>query len=177
MVLPFDYAILVSSGISFLAFFILQVIVFRMVHPEAVLRWIMNIFMIVSVLHLFVMAIAYNYLQLNYPGGLLFMAAVSYFIFGLTAFVYILCVFGPSETSIRIRLVRELQDVKGGRLTRDELLKKYNGRLILERRIQRLLYAGEILEQNGKYVLLNKANAFFMIDAVAGLIQKILRKP
>ena len=55
MVLPFDYAILVSSGISFLAFFILQVIVFRMVHPEAVLRWIMNIFMIVSVLHLFVM--------------------------------------------------------------------------------------------------------------------------
>jgi hypothetical protein len=50
------------------------------------------------------------------------------------------------------------------------------GRLILERRIQRLLYAGEIIEQKGKYVLLNKANAFFMIDAVAGLIQKVLKK-
>jgi hypothetical protein len=174
--LSFDLAILVCSGISFLAFFLLQVIVFRIVHPEAVLRWIMNIFMIVSVLHLFTMAIAYNYLQLDYPGGVLLMAAVSYFIFGLIAFVYILCVFGPSETSIRIRLVRELREIKGGRLTHDELLKKYNGRLILERRIQRLLYAGEIIEQNGKYVLLNKANAFFMIDAVAGLIQKILKK-
>jgi len=174
--LSLDLAILVCSGSSFLLFFLLQVIVFRMVHPEAVLRWIMNIFMIVSVLHLFTMAIAYNYLQLDYPGGVLLMAAVSYFIFGLIAFVYILCVFGPSETSIRIRLVRELEGVKGGRLTHDELLKKYNGRLILERRIQRLLYAGEIVEQNGKYVLLNKANAFFMIDAVAGLIQRILRK-
>ena len=82
--LPFDFAILVCSGSSFLLFFLLQVIVFRLVHQEAVLRWIMNIFMIVSGLHLFVMAIAYNYLQLDYPGGVLLIAAVSYFISALS---------------------------------------------------------------------------------------------
>ena len=172
----FDLAIIICSGISFLIFFILQVIVFRMVHPEAVLRWIMNIFMIVSIVHLSTLAIVYHYLLLDYPGGVLLMAGVSYFIFGLLAFVYILCVFGPSETSIRIRLVRELQDIKGGRLTHDDLLKRYNCRLILERRLQRLSYAGEIIERQGKYVLINQSNAFFMIDAVAGLIQKVLKK-
>ena len=84
----FDLAIIICSGISFLIFFILQVIVFRMVHPEAVLRWIMNIFMIVSIVHLSALAIVYHYLLLDYPGGVLLMAGVSYFIFGLLAFVF-----------------------------------------------------------------------------------------
>ena len=171
-----DIAILVWAGIFFIIFILLQLIVLRIVHPEAVLRWIVNIFLIVSVGQIAGLTFLFRYLGLEYPGGLIGMAAVSYFVFGLLAFVYIVCVFGPSETSIRIRLVREFWEAKGGRLTHEELLKRYNGRLILERRLQRLLLAGEIAERQGKYVLIGKGNAFFMIDAFAGLIQKILTK-
>lgn len=174
--MPLDLAILVSSLLSFLVFFILQVVVFRLVHQEAVLRWIINIFGIASVMHLASLAVYFGVVNPVYPGGLLFMAGVSYFLFGLMAFVYILCVFGPSETSIRIRVVRELNEVKGGRLTHDALLKRYNGRIILRRRMERLILAGEIAEENGRYLIKNKSNAFFMIDAVAGLLQKIVRK-
>ncbi len=176
MALSLDIAILGWVVISIAVFILLQMIVLRMVHPDAVLRWIVNIFLIVSVGQIIGLAFVYHYLGLDYPGGLIAMAVVSYFVFGLLTFVYIVCVFGPSETSIRIRLVRELWEAKGGRLIHDELLKRYNGRLILERRLQRLLLAGEILERQGKYILIGKGNAFFMIDAFAGLIQKILKK-
>lgn len=172
MTLSLDCAILAWAGCLFVLFFILQVVVFRMVHPDAVLRWIMNIFMMVSIAHAAGLALLYSNWKPDYPGGILLPAIVSYFIFGLVSFVYILCVFGPSETSIRIRLVRELVEMKGGRLSHDELLKRYNGRLILERRLDRLIQAGEIAKQDGKYVLVNKANAFFLIDMVAGFIRQ-----
>ena len=171
-----DIAILEWAGIAFAVFILLQLIVLRMVHPDAVLRWIVNIFIIVSIGQIIGLAFLFHHLGLEYLGGLIGMAVVSYFIFGLLAFVYIVCMFGPSETSIRIRLVRELWDAKGGRLTHDELLTRYNGRLILERRLQRLLLAGEIFERQGKHVLVGKGNAFFMIDAAAALIQKVLKK-
>ena len=63
-----------------------------------------------------------------------------------------------------------------GRLTQDQLLERYNGRMILERRLERFLKSGEIALKDGKYILVNNTNAFFMIDAVAQFIQKALKK-
>lgn len=174
--LPVDLVIIGWASLSFTAFIVLQLIVLRMVHPDAVLRWIVNCFLIVSAAQLIALAAVFYSFNLKFPGGLPLTALMSYGLFGLIAFVYIVCVFGPSETSIRIRLVRELHEVKGCRMTHKELLAKYNGRMILERRLQRLVLAGEIAERQGKYVLLGKANAFFVIDLVAGLIQKILNQ-
>lgn len=176
MISTLDVSILLSVIMSFIVFILLKIIVLRILHPEAVLKGIVHVFIAASLIHCIGLALAFSFLEWEYPGGLLFMAAVSYGCFGLMAFVYIVCVFGPSETSIRIRLVRELSDSRGGRLTHEELFRKYNGRMILERRLQRLVLAGEIAEQQGKYVLLGKANAFFLIDAVAGWIQKTLKK-
>ena len=176
MKVALDLAIIASSAVSFMVFFCLQVVVFRLVPQEAVLKWIMNIFAMASVLHFVFLTVFIGYNQPSYPGGIFLLSVVSYFLFGLAAFVYILCIFGPSETSIRIRVVRELGDLKGSRLAHEELLKRYNGQAILRRRIERLKLAGEIIEKDGRYLLLNKSNAFFMIDAVALLLQKMLRK-
>lgn len=177
MIMSLDLAILFASAGSFLFFFILQVIVLRIVHEDAVLRWIINIFCVASIGHFALLALFFSVSSPEYPGGLIFMTAISYVLFGMMAFVYILCVFGPSETSIRVRVVRELYDIKGAKMTHDALLKRYNGEAILKRRIQRLQLAGEISLENGKYFIKNKSNAFFLIDAVAGILQKILRKP
>lgn len=171
-----DIIILTSAVASFIVFFILQVLIFRYVHPEAILKWIMNIFWLSSLLHIF----WFFEIRMMWPEFLpveaIGIVALSYFVFGLMAFVYILCVFGPSETSIRIRVVRELREGQGHRLSHEELLKRYNGRMVLERRLQRFLQSGEIRLEQGKYTLCKNANAFFMIDAVAQVIQKILGK-
>lgn len=174
--MPFDGVVIISAGASFVVFFILKAIVFRLVDPDAVLKWIMNVFAVTSVLHM-AGIVFWNHLSSEqFAGSFLLMAAVSYVLFGLAAFVYILCVFGPSETSIRIRLLRELHEQKPGRLTHEALLEKYNGRIILKRRLQRLLLSGAIVEHNGRYEIKNKSNAFFFIDAVAAFIQKCVRK-
>lgn len=171
-----DIFICVSVAVSFFVFILLKIVILRMVHPEAVLRWIVNIFLMSSVVHCVGLALVYGHIARDLPGGFMFAAGVSYSIFVLLAFVYIVCVFGPSETSIRIRIVRELAQAKGGRLTHDELIRRYNGRLILERRLKRLILAQEIIEQNGTYVLRGKANAFFLIDAVANWISKTQKR-
>lgn len=174
--MPFDVMTIGSAVVSFAVFFFLQVVVFRIVHPDAVLKWIMNLFAAATVIHCLSLIGWSHWLVQPFHGSLLLLAAASYTLFGLMAFVYILCVFGPSETSIRIRLLRELSENESRRLSHEALLTRYNGRMILERRIQRLILAGEIREENGRFVLQNKSNAFFMIDAVAALLQKFTGK-
>lgn len=171
-----DVTIIMAASVSFAVFFLSKFIVFRLVHPDAVLKWIIHIFGASSVIHLAGIILWNNFLQQQFCGSFFLLAAGSYLIFGLMSFVYILCVFGPSETSIRIRLLRELAEQKGGRMTHDALLKGYNGEIILRRRIDRLLLAGQIIERNGFYEIQNRSNAFFFIDAVASFIQKFLRK-
>ena len=78
-----DIAILGWAGISFAVFILLQLIVLRIVHPDAVLRWIVNIFIFVSIGHITGLAFVFHYFSIEYPGGLIAMAAVSYFVFGL----------------------------------------------------------------------------------------------
>src|SRR5262245_38279688 len=131
--MSFDLLTIVSAVTSFAIFFLLQVVIFRIVHPDAVLKWIVNIFAITTIIHCLGLIALSHVLAHPFHGSLLLLAGVSYFLFGLTAFVYILCVFGPSETSIRIRLLRELQEDKNGRLSREALLAKYNGQMVLTR--------------------------------------------
>lgn len=174
-----DITILLSAAVSCACFFLLQIVIFRRVHPEDVFNAIMTIFYAASVVHIGVAFFIFGMINPQYDAhdhsSVIFTGAVSYFVFALAAFVYILCAFGPSETSIRIRVVRELAASRG-RLTHDQLLKQYNGRMILERRLQRFSKSGEIRSQQGKYILCKNTNAFFMIDIVAQLIRKILKK-
>lgn len=54
------------------------------------------------------------------------------------------------ETARRVRLLRELLDA-GGTLSHHDLLERYNAREIVERRITRLINAGQIVYSEGRY--------------------------
>jgi D-alanyl-lipoteichoic acid acyltransferase DltB (MBOAT superfamily) len=168
--MPLDFAILGAAAGSFIVFFVLQMIVFRMLHQEAVLKAIMIIFFATSLVHLAGWFFAAGQVGVHSLIEGITFVGLSYFTFGLTAFVYILCIFGPSETSIRIRVVRELFEAPGRSLSHSELANRYNARMILERRLERLTRSGEIVERAGKYKLIKKANFFFLIDSVANTL-------
>ncbi len=168
--------ILTAVACSFIVFFILQMVVFRMLHQEAVLKAIMIIFMVTSLVHLVGSFLYADQIAAAGLSGKVIFVAVSYLIFGLAAFVYILCIFGPSETSIRIRVLRELQEAPERRLSHGELANRYNARMVLERRLERLARSGEIIERAGKYTLIKKTNFFFMIDSVANTIHSFIKK-
>lgn len=56
------------------------------------------------------------------------------------------------ETGRRIRILRELCDLKEG-LSIDELISRYNAKEIVKRRISRLLEHGQIIFKNGRYYI------------------------
>jgi hypothetical protein len=178
MMHPVDWTIISSAAIAFMAFFLLQMIVFRMMHQEAVFKAILIIFAITSVLHLSGLSLALSVGRDFADADAMTKAVIivfSYLIFTMTAFVYILCVFGPSETSIRVRVARELMEGPDHGLSQAELLGRYNAKMILKRRIERLMLAGDIIEREGKYSLIKKANFFFFIDTVANAIHGFIK--
>jgi hypothetical protein len=73
------------------------------------------------------------------------------------------------ETARRVRILRELYDSKDG-LSMEEILNRYNANDIIEKRIRRLLFNGQIILKDGRYfpgnstvLLMNKAMVIMKI--------------
>lgn len=56
------------------------------------------------------------------------------------------------ETARRVRILRELIEAREG-LAEDEILARYNAKQIVTMRIDRLLHNGQIVEQEGRYIV------------------------
>jgi hypothetical protein len=154
--------LIVAAGLgSALFFFVVHVLTFRSVRAEHIFKAIISTFGLGLVFNLVFGWTVFK----TMPQGPVFML-LSAVIYSLTAFVYVLCIFGPYETSIRMRLLRELSVSKDG-MTLAELLSRYNTAAILDKRLQRLLGAGDIARKEEGYILAKQCNAFFAIDAVA----------
>lgn len=73
---------------------------------------------------------------------------IMYFSFSYCYFNFV----NLGETARRVRILRELYDSAQG-LSLQELLLRYNGKEIIERRIDRLLHTGQIVFRNGRYYI------------------------
>jgi len=94
--------------------------------------------------------------------------------YGLASFVYVLCIFGPYATSIRLRLISELDAPQGK--TMAEISRTYDSKAILDLRLKRLLASGDIRFDGDRYHIAKAHNAFFIIDAGARALHAIMQK-
>ncbi len=138
--------------------------IFVMIKRVFFLGLVSNIFLVVNAS--FILEHAFSYHEQVILG------IVSLLIYGMTAFVFVLCFFGPNETSIRMRLIHIIGQQSMG-VSRQEIARQYNNQSMLEVRLKRLIGAGDVKESNGKYKILNAGNAFFMIDRCAGVLKKL----
>ena len=77
-------------------------------------------------------------------------------------------------TSPRTRLIIDLKQKKGGEVTLKEYLKKYNCKVIVNNRINRLQTSKQIILKNKYYSLKKGKNNFlYFISLIFLLIQKI----
>ena len=167
-------ALTVSVGFMSFAFFLLiHFIVFRWLRPEALLSSLAFTGMVVMGLPVLLMGLFFilNVADYSWQVGVL-STVLAMLMGGLLCFVYVLCVFGPYETSVRMRLVREIE--KGGKqgLTFSELSKHYNPHTIVRMRLERLIGSGDLMEKDGWYYLKRRQNFFFLFDAVASILRK-----
>jgi hypothetical protein len=164
----------VGSGVfSFVIFLLIHVITFRRVRPEHLLRSLLACVMGIMGLPVVLMGIFYICKLMNAPLEDWVCAAIlASLIEGLLCFFYILCVFGPYETSVRMRLVREIAAAPPEGISMKELLQRYNHESIVNLRLKRLIGSGDIIEKDGRYRVGNRQNFFFIFDLIARVIKK-----
>jgi len=166
----------VGAGvISFGIFLLIHMITIRWVRPEHLLRSLLSCVIAALACPVVIMYILFAFKMTDAPvyawvcAGLL-----SSLVQGLLCFVYVLCIFGPYETSIRMRLVREIKAGGPTGISLQELLSKYNPQTIVQVRLKRLLGSGDIVEKDGRYQIGHSRNFFFIFDAIAGGIKKCI---
>jgi len=168
-----DVLTVAAAFISFGIFLLVHVITFRWLHPEQLLRSLVITVAAIAGLPLVMMAALFFLKAGNFPWQAWGCASLlAMMINGLLCFVYVLCVFGPYETSVRMRLLREIAQGKEKGVSHQDLLARYNEQVMVEVRLQRLLGSGDIIEKDGLYRIGRSRNFFFIFDAIAGVLKK-----
>ena len=171
-----DLLTLFSSGSSFVLFLLLHVIIFRFISSSEVLGWIVNVFA-AGAIYNFVAIVVLGLLKMNLAmAQMIVVFILSFLIYGLLSFLYMAYIFGTSESSIRLRLIHEISKTQKAGISLDEILKRYNTGILLKRRLDRLVYAKNLV-YDGKLFHIGKRHNFFllMVD-VGSRLRKILSK-
>jgi len=77
-----------------------------------------------------------------------------------------------NRTSLRIRIVRELGQEKEKKLNMETLLERYSFQELINRRIERLEKAGQIIKREGKWVI--QSRKFFIFLWVSTFLRKLI---
>ena len=158
---------------SFIVFLVIHFITFRWVRPEHLLKSLLGCVIAMMACPIVLIGILYSLKVVNATlGGWVCAAVLASVIQGLLCFVYVLCIFGPYETSVRMRLVREIAASAGNGVSLQELLSRYNPETLVNIRLQRLVGSGDLIEKDGRFRLGRSKNFFFVFDAIAGVIKK-----
>lgn len=164
--------VIVGLG-SFGIFLLVHVVTFRWVAPEHLLKSLLLCVIAVMALPVVFMGIFFIQKAVDAPLHLWICASLlAMMVDGLLCFVYVLCIFGPYETSVRMRLVREIAKSGPQGISLESLLNRYNAETIVSIRLQRLKGSGDIIEKDGRYQIANNRNFFFIFDAIAGILKK-----
>ena len=175
--LSVDTYILVNALVGFSLFVALHSIGMRQAGEEKVLRWTMRVFIAACIFQILgsILSLQISGLSNQNLDSLCLMLAMimSFVLFGLLSFHYILWVFGPYESSLRLRLIRELSEVYPKGLTWQEITQRYNRDIILKRRLKRLIHARELISDGEKYRRKRRVSFFILMDAISLWIESL----
>jgi len=175
-VVNIDWMITGSAIAACAVFVAAHLLIFRFLTLRKILTWIMRIYVLGAAAG----AAVFAGLSLVFPteikldvfsGAGCFLLSLAMYTF--MSFAYILCVFGPYESSIRLRLMLELYDDYPEPVAYSDLLTRYNPRWILDCRLQRLIGSSEVVNENGLYRTGRIKLAFLLIEYTSRIFKKI----
>ena len=175
----FDGFVLSGAFIAFLAYLVIHFFVFRQVKDKKVIQSLISTFLMGAAVNLSMsfLLVSRTPSFIDGMGVAVLLILCSFFVYGLACFIYVLCVFGPYESSIRLRLLREIEMVGKDGATKDELLLKYNTETILKRRLNRFIGSGEVILEGERFKIGKKKNFFSFLENTSKVLQKITKSP
>ena len=167
-----DIPILITVLVSFLVFLILQFLTFRYIKGQHVFTAMVAVFAAAGVLtHLGLLVYLWNIPMLIR----VFVLCVSVVLYGLLTLISILAVFGIIESSLRIRLLREIVASRYHGITEKGLLKTYNREVILTKRLNRFIASGDLVTIGKQYRLVRRISFYLFPASVFLIVWKLYR--
>jgi hypothetical protein len=159
--------------VSFGIFFTIHAVSFHRLRPEKLLRSLAWCVGAIVALPVVLVAILWSIKAAGISAAAWVMVAgLALLINCLLVMGYIMCFFVPYETSVRMRLVREIAGAGPRGLSMQELLGNYNPETILSIRLRRLVDSGDVVEKEGLYQCRRSRNFFFILYDIAKVIGK-----
>ena len=155
-----DIYIFLTAIFSFFVFLILHI---------AVLLWLMRVYYLGGVFDLFL-----AWFLLGAPN--IFFIIFSLILYTMLVFCYVLGIFGLMESSIRIGLLVQIAKSKNNRMKKNKILKIYNSKVIIAKRLERFVASGELKYEKGYYFLNKKFSYFIINNFINSFMRKIYGK-
>jgi hypothetical protein len=176
-----DYIIMSGSVMGFIIFIVIQLIYFRFTEQKNVIKSLKIALFLAGIVMVLICGGFYYYkwqILVNYSIYIYILACVlSVIIYCMLVYLYSHWIFGVYESSITVRLLRELASAENKGLRLSQIMEEYNEDIIIQRRLSRLISSGEIyLNSNGKYCIRRKYDIFriqsYIIYKLKGFIEQ-----
>ena len=175
---PFDGLVLFNAVAGLLLFIGFHLATYRLISAGNVLKWLKQIFVPGALLNLVLSGIFFFRDSASVGGpdrsAMVLCTLLSLAVYAMVTFLYVLCLFGPHESSIRIRIIRELDKFYPNACPENVLRGAYNAQIILQRRLDRLMSAGDITFDGKRYRLQKKCNFFMLSDRIAKVLYRLM---
>jgi len=161
-----DFLILSSAVVSLFIFVVVKITVLRFLGGKKIIIGLIYAYFLTSLINFFVF-----FFQMT-----IVFYIISFLLYSLMAIIYVWLVLGIATTSLRIQLLVTIHEL-GGRIAYKKLLERYNKRVIIENRLQRLVGAGEIQYSKGYYYYNNTFSYFKLHMLLIKLMAKLYKVP
>jgi hypothetical protein len=145
-------------------------VVTRRYRDRAILHNIVGVFLITGALGCCMMLILFTQVPFEFR---ICMLALSFILYGLMVFIFILGVLGVMLTSVRIGLLIEIYKSGLSGIREKDLLRIFNRSTVTRERLFRLVTSGDIRLVKGRYILKRKVSPFLIHMYLQRLFLKI----
>ena len=177
LISPLDFFILLNAIVCFVIYLLVHLVVFRFLAPDKIIKWLIYAFIIGAMVN---MISSLTFININ--GNMVkdfgiyrvsLSAVLTIVVYSFLSFLYIITVFGPYETSVRVRLIRELYQAYPQGRTLKQILVHYNDEYILQQRLKRLVGSRDLFFDGTHYRYQKHFNFFGVINFLVDALRKV----
>lgn len=168
-----DFFILINVTFAFFLFFILHLVIFRIISADKVFNGLMFVFLLAGFISI-ILGIWLDYILFHFAVNyLIFGEILVLFLYFIITLFYILAFFGISVTSLRINVLSLINRTGRKGLTYEQILRTYNKDIIVETRLQRLMGSGVLGKVGGKYKVKDIFSYFVFHTYLFGILRRL----
>ena len=148
-----------GNAVGCFGFYIISHLVLsRFSRAVSVISWLVKAFIVLGLLNAGLSLVFFMTASHGLLTGVLG-TCVSFALYGVLCFSYVICCVGPYETSVRIRIIREMYEANK-EMTIEQLRARYDNKDIFGLRLSRLLVSKDLVFDGNVYRN-NRENSVF----------------